>query len=360
MRGINTYPGTAGVRPVYLPRGSGAVDPLAGIPLSRRWQPHNFQNNPSPPAVVRVAGAGSPDVDADYMVITSGAWFAPSAFSGAGANISWQGAFWQILDNNPVSQQPYYQSVDGDISSPATVTIWVSVTLGADPPPTVVGIAASFYLPFGLFQDAACTVPSTAWGDPNGGFKDLFTAGNPTATQSNAMDRSVLQYAKNGSGTWVPFPVFDGVDDFFDLGAFTQAAPWAIYFAAKITGQASGTDPCIIHWGNNGVALFMNTFEALIGDSCTKSGPSISNTAYLSVAVEQPTSNASDAKIYINGIDVTQAATDSGFGMTASQIFKGFQQDVVGGNLIALQVATRVNASDRSTINTYNQSLCPA
>lgn len=182
-----------------------ATDPLAGIPLSRRWQAHNFQSG-TPQQTVTAAGAEFDEINGGYLLV------ADTWTMGNGATITYDAgtSIWTISN---AAQSGGYIGTGGDASNPATATQWFQTGIATDPEPVVTTQLSPFYLPFGLFQDAACTTSSLLWGDPIGGWKDMFTVGNPVASQSNAMQRPLLQFAPNGSGVWIPVPVFNGVDD---------------------------------------------------------------------------------------------------------------------------------------------------
>lgn len=208
--------GRVGLRSRVL--GGAPVDPLAGIPLSLRLQLHNFQSG-TPQQTVTVADSPDANADAGYVLV-SGAWVTAkngSNFTNTGPGSTvWMLAVFDSSGSNVAN----YTGVGGDSSNPSTVLVWSDI--GGPISISVTTQLSPFYLPFGMFQDAACTTPSLLWGDPIGGWKDMFTAGNPVASQSNAMNRLLLQFAPNGSGVWVPVVVGNGTSSILEASlAFT-------------------------------------------------------------------------------------------------------------------------------------------
>lgn len=63
-------------------------------------------------------------------------------------------------------------------------------------------------VPFGLYQDTACTVKATADGNPVAAWRDELSGSGLIASQSNAMQQPKLRFRSG-----VPVVTFDGVDD---------------------------------------------------------------------------------------------------------------------------------------------------
>lgn len=210
-------------------------DPLAGIPFALRLQSHNFQAGTSQQTVT-VSDAPNSNADGGYLLV-SGSWITPnnnSTITYDSGTTLWSFAVYDSSGSNVAN----YTGVGGTGGNPSTVAVWsdiigpisISVTTQLSP----------FYAPFGLFQDPACTIPAVNYGDPIGGWKDMFTVGNPVASQSNAMQRPLLQFAPNGSGTWLPVPVFDGVDDILVHTISLGGNPATLFSVVKATNSAFG------------------------------------------------------------------------------------------------------------------------
>lgn len=97
-------------------------------------------------------------------------------------------------------------------------------------------------VPFGLYQDTACTIPAVADGDPIGGWKDEISGSGLIAVQSVADKQPTLRYT---SGK--PVVRFDGVDDTMQIsGATWPASP---FWGAGIDYTAASNFVRIVGFG---------------------------------------------------------------------------------------------------------------
>jgi hypothetical protein len=94
-------------------------------------------------------------------------------------------------------------------------------------------------VPLGLYQDAACTIPAIADGDPVGGWRDELSESGIVLSQSSATKRPILRFIFD-----TPVLEFDGIDDFLSnssiptiSGVVASAVTATIAETAKTAGR---------------------------------------------------------------------------------------------------------------------------
>lgn len=207
--------------------------------------------------------------------------------------------------------------------------------------------ATAAYAPFGLFQDAACTVPAVNWGDPIGGWKDMFTAGNPVASQSNAMERPLLKFSSNGD-PWFPYLDFLGTSSL--TGSSLNPTAYFCSFSvtdlgfSRIVSQDSG---------NNGI--YANGTTLVAGFNPTANIATISENIW----TEADASQGSPAFTGFNGVETAQpAAAFSGnpATFTIGDYTSGGGQSLIGG-ASSLIIPSVITLAQRQKIRNYITSL---
>lgn len=334
----------------------GPTDPLAGIPLSLRLQSHNFVFGPSQTTML-ASGAGNGEANQAYMQIAPFTWFGPKGVAVLQCTISSSdsGLSWTISDNNTGS---LYTGNGTGVDDPSQVVIWVP-SGGSIPGPTVVSQTSQFYAPFGLFQDAACTTPSVNYGDPIGGWKDMFTGGNPVASQSNAMQRPLLQFAPNGSGIWIPCPKGDGVDDILIAPLATASIIFSLYSGVNANTISDGKFFC--NGAGSGVqfALLSGT-RSLLYENVSFNGFGTATSSWETWSSARPSSPAS---AWVNGIIKNNNITGiPNTPTTATSLFDAAAQSSPSSVSLAAAMVAGVSHSttDRQKIEAYITSLLPA
>lgn len=206
-------------------------------------------------------------------------------------------------------------------------------------------------VPIGLYQDTACTIPSTMDGDPIAAWRDELSDSGITLIQPDAQKQPILVF--DGG---VPTVVTDNVDDFLQA-AFTLNQPTLVQ--AGFNQQTPGVP------GSEIIFDGFNTYGgAWLQDSVTKffvfAGSSfnlfdfIGNGTY---GVGSVYFNGAASEIWkAGGINsVGNAGTGNMGGLTIGSAADGTRVT----NTSYISVMIPVNVSDQSIVEEYTVTLLP-
>lgn len=205
-------------------------------------------------------------------------------------------------------------------------------------------------VPYGLFQDAAGTVPATSDGHPVGCWKDLISGSGLAAVQANAPKRPTLRFSSG-----LPFVSFDGVDDMTVVTGFVASEVSTILTRMLLTKETfckPWSHPSVQH-----VSSYVND-DAVHFMSGSMNGPQW-NVDALNTATHHCYYNGAGSYRYVNGDNLATGNPGSGTplgSLTLSDTTGGVPAATMDMSFFAVSAG---QLAEPATLHAYLESLQP-